>query len=215
MIKHQPRFIEELVPSRIDNVKPGSPADKAGIKASDKIVGFNGKPLSTVNEFNVIRGSMNDVLASASHADSIRLQSATAYVLRAGSHTVDTVNIKLGSDYTLGIQWHLPMLKDYKRVTRHFTVMESIPAGIQHGWNVLSGYVNDLKYLFTADGAKSVGSFGAIGSLFPHSLGLGALLGVDCFHLAHFGFHEYSPDSGIGRWSCILLAIRSYYAQTA
>ena len=45
--------------------------------------------------------------------------------------------------------------------------MESIPAGIQHGWNVLSGYVNDLKYLFTADGAKSVGSFGAIGSLFP------------------------------------------------
>ena len=110
---------------------------------------------------------MNDVLASASHADSIRLQSATAYVLRAGSHTVDTVNIKLGSDYTLGIQWHLPMLKDYERVTRHFTVMESIPAGIQHGWNVLSGYVNDLKYLFTADGAKSVGSFGAIGSLFP------------------------------------------------
>lgn len=167
MIKHQPRFIEELVPSRIDNVKPGSPADKAGIKAGDKIVGFNGKPLSTVNEFNVIRGSMNDVLASASHADSIRLQSATAYVLRTGSHTVDTVNIKLGSDYTLGIQWHLPMLKDYERVTRHITVMESIPAGIQHGWNVLSGYVNDLKYLFTADGAKSVGSFGAIGSLFP------------------------------------------------
>lgn len=167
MIKHQPRFIEELVPSRIDSVVPGSPADKVGIKTGDQIVGFNGKQLSTVNEFNIIRGSMNDVLSSASHADSVRLQSATAYVLRTGTHTVDTLAIKLGNDYSLGVKWHLPMFKDYERVTRHFSVMESIPAGIEHGWNVLSGYVDDLKYLFTADGAKSVGSFGAIGSLFP------------------------------------------------
>ena len=52
-------------------------------------------------------------------------------------------------------------------MTREYGLLESIPAGISHGWNVLSGYVADLKYLFTADGAKSVGSFGAIGSLFP------------------------------------------------
>ena len=33
--------------------------------------------------------------------------------------------------------------------------------------NVLRGYVDDLKYVFTSDGAKSLGGFGAIGSLFP------------------------------------------------
>ena len=32
---------------------------------------------------------------------------------------------------------------------------------------MLKGYVNDLKYLFSSDGVKSLGGFGAIGSLFP------------------------------------------------
>jgi regulator of sigma E protease len=45
--------------------------------------------------------------------------------------------------------------------------LESFPAGAAYGCNVLAGYVGDLKYVFTADGAKSLGGFGAIGSLFP------------------------------------------------
>lgn len=32
---------------------------------------------------------------------------------------------------------------------------------------MLASYVDDLKYIFTADGAKSLGGFGAIGNLFP------------------------------------------------
>ena len=73
----------------------------------------------------------------------------------------------LNADYTLGIGWYNPMTNDYKSIPRHYTALQSIPAGFTHGWEVLAGYVDDLKYLFTADGAKSVGSFGAIGSLFP------------------------------------------------
>ncbi|MCI6644207.1 MAG: site-2 protease family protein, partial [Bacteroidales bacterium] len=46
---------------------------------------------------------------------------------------------------------------------------EAIPAGLSHGWKVFTGYISDLKYLFTKDGAESVGSFGAIGNLFPAS----------------------------------------------
>ncbi len=38
-------------------------------------------------------------------------------------------------------------------------------AGIQKG--TLKGYVNDMKYVFTKEGAKSVGGFGTIGSIFP------------------------------------------------
>ena len=44
---------------------------------------------------------------------------------------------------------------------------ESFPAGAAYGVKVLKGYVGDMKYLFSADGAKSLGGFGAIGSLFP------------------------------------------------
>ena len=44
-----------------------------------------------------------------------------------------------------------------------------VHAGIAYGWNVLSGYVSDMKYVFTKKGAKSVGGFATIGSIFPAS----------------------------------------------
>ena len=167
MIKQQPRFVDVLVPSEVDSVVSKSAADVAGIKAGDMIIGMNGKSFETVNDFSIVRGSMDDVLAQASPADSARLRNATIVVKRAASNQVDTLKLTLDSKYMLGVAWYNPMQHDYKSVTRHFGLFESIPAGVTHGWNVLVGYVDDLKYLFTADGAKSVGSFGAIGSLFP------------------------------------------------
>lgn len=167
MIKQQPRFVDVLVPSKVDSVVPKSAADVAGIKAGDMIIGMNGKSFETVNDFSIVRGSMDDVLAQASPADSARLRNATIVVKRAASNQVDTLKLTLDSKYMLGVAWYNPLQHDYKSVTCHFGLFESIPAGVTHGWNVLVGYVDDLKYLFTADGAKSVGSFGAIGSLFP------------------------------------------------
>lgn len=167
MIKQQPRFVEVLVPSKVDSVIPQSAAAQAGIKAGDMIVGFNDKSFNTVNDFSVIRGSLDDVLIQASSADSARLRNATLVVQRAATGVTDTVKVQLGKDYMLGVAWYNPLQHDYKTVTHKFSLIESIPAGFTHGWNVLVGYVDDLKYLFTADGAKSVGSFGAIGSLFP------------------------------------------------
>jgi regulator of sigma E protease len=64
----------------------------------------------------------------------------------------------------LGVQFQLP---EYKTVVQHYTLLQSIPAGIAHGWNVLTGYVSDLKYIFTKEGAQSIGSFGTIAALFP------------------------------------------------
>lgn len=167
MIKNEPRFIEVLIPSQIDSVIPNSPAAKAGIKVGDHIVGLNGKVFNTVNDYSLSRGIIQDVLSSASHSDSLRLRQATLLVRQNGSEDIDTLSITLDSKYNLGIIWRNPLQKDYKIETHHFNLIEAIPKGINHGWNVLTGYVNDLKYLFTSDGAKSVGSFGAIGSLFP------------------------------------------------
>lgn len=169
MIKEQPRFIEPLIPSRIDSIVSGGAAEKAGLQKGDRILSFNGKAMTTVNEFGIIRGTMEDVLKNASHADSLKLRNAVVVVQRAGTSASDTVRLQLDDKYMLGIGWCNPVQKEYKSVTRNYGVLESIPAGVTHGWNVLAGYVDDLKYLFTADGAKSVGSFGAIGSLFPTS----------------------------------------------
>lgn len=167
MIKEQPRFVEILLPSKIDSVIPNGPAALAGINPGDQIVGFNQKTFRTVNDFSIAYGILQDVLATASPADSAKLRHATVYVQRQNSQTVDTLNIKLNDRYNLGIIWNNPFTQEYKSETQYFSLAEAIPAGINHGWNVLSGYVNDLKYLFTSDGVQSVGSFVAIGNLFP------------------------------------------------
>ena len=167
MLKDQPRFAEVLMPSRIDSVTAGGVADKAGIRAGDELIGYNGQAFSTWNEYAVVRGSIADVLAQGNAADSLKMRQAALVVRRVATGTTDTLNVMLGKDYKLGIAWNLPTATRYESVTRTYGFFESFPAGAVHGWKVLTGYVDDLKYVFTAEGAKSVGSFGAIGSMFP------------------------------------------------
>jgi len=80
--------------------------------------------------------------------------------------SVITKQVVLTEDLKLGFMPR-QLTKLYKPYTREYGFWESIPAGIKYGWNVLAGYVDDMKYVFTAEGAKSLGGFGAIGSLFP------------------------------------------------
>ncbi|MDR1557296.1 MAG: RIP metalloprotease RseP [Tannerellaceae bacterium] len=55
----------------------------------------------------------------------------------------------------------------YPTMTHTYGFFASFPAGIRLGVNTLKGYVGDMKYVFTREGASSLGGFGAIGSLFP------------------------------------------------
>jgi regulator of sigma E protease len=55
----------------------------------------------------------------------------------------------------------------YKPITVNYGLLQSIPAGTKYGMSVLKGYVGDMKYVFSKEGVKSLGGFGAIGSLFP------------------------------------------------
>ncbi|MFW5583162.1 MAG: RIP metalloprotease RseP, partial [Bacteroidales bacterium] len=167
MLKDEPRFAEVLIPSRIDSVTAGGVAEKAGIRAGDELIGYNGQAFSTWNEYAVVRGSIADVLAQGNAADSLKMRQVALVVRRAETGMTDTLNVMLGKDYKLGIAWNLPTATRYESVTRTYGFFESFPAGAVHGWKVLTGYVDDLKYVFTAEGAKSVGSFGAIGSMFP------------------------------------------------
>ncbi|MCI7272829.1 RIP metalloprotease RseP [bacterium] len=167
MIKQEPRFVEVLVPAVVDSVVEGTAAAKAGLRQGDRILGFNDTPLTTVNEYNIVSGTMHDILATASPADSARLRNATVIALHPGQEKPDTIRLMLDKEYKMGIVWANPMMKEYQMTTRNYSFLESIPAGFSHGWQVLVGYVDDLKYVFTSDGAKSVGSFVTIGSLFP------------------------------------------------
>ena len=170
MLKAEPSFVRPLVPAEIDSVMADSPAEKMGLRKGDKIVAFNGKPVDSYNEFTDQIGILEDMMTAAkTQADSLRLRTATIVVSRSEEHGVrseDTLSVVLTPELKVGF-FVKTIAGIYEPYTREYGFFESIPAGIAYGWNVLAGYVNDMKYVFTADGAKSLGGFGAIGSLFP------------------------------------------------
>ncbi len=171
MIKSEPRFVAPLIPMSVDSVVAGSPAEAAGLRVGDRILSINGRAVADHNDFVFELGRLSDVLSAAvTPADSLQALSARLVVARADSAaTVDTLQAVLRADasgaVTLGFQ--NSALSRYEPVTVSYGFLESFPAGIKYGWNVLAGYVDDMKYVFSADGAKSLGGFGTIGSLFP------------------------------------------------
>ena len=57
--------------------------------------------------------------------------------------------------------------KIYHTTVKSYNILQSIPRGIEMGWNKMVTYVKQLKLIFTPQGAQSLGGFGTIGSIFP------------------------------------------------
>lgn len=169
MLKTDPPFCRPLIPCEVDSVAKGSPAEQVGLAKNDRIIGINGKTVGSFNEFTEHIGRLSDMMAVAkSPADSMKARKAVLVVEKAGTKALDTLNVTLTPQLTVGF-FCRPLQMLYEPKTVEYGFFESIPAGISYGIGVLSGYVDDLKYVFSADGAKSLGGFGAIGSLFPAS----------------------------------------------
>jgi len=180
MLKAQPSFVRPLVPAEIDSVMADSPAATIGLQKGDRIVAVNGKPIDSYNEFTDQIGILEDMMTAAvTPDDSLKIRTVSLVVEREGliksgadsltaaaAMVRDTMSVALTPDLKVGF-FVKSLAGLYPPYTREYGFLESIPAGIKYGWNVLAGYVGDMKYVFTADGAKSLGGFGAIGSLFP------------------------------------------------
>lgn len=168
MLKEQPVFVKPFIPADIDSVMPNSPAAKAGMMKGDKLLAIGGKSIDSWNEFDDQMAVMGDMLSVAKATkDSMKVRTTTVvFCHKASPEKRDTVKMVLNPDLTLGIG-RTYLATYYKPETVEYGFFESFPAGIKYGIGVLRGYVDDMKYVFTADGAKSLGGFGSIGSLFP------------------------------------------------
>ena len=128
-----------------------SPAAVAGLQPGDSIVSING--LLTPSFYEV-----GEVLAQNKDKDVL------VGFYRAG--IPQTLTLHTDTAGKMGI-YSVSPFDMYQTVTRKYGFFESFPAGVMLGVNTLKGYVSDMKYVFTKEGASSLGGFGTIGSLFP------------------------------------------------
>lgn len=148
-------FISVLSPMTVDSVLAGSGAMAGGMMAGDSIVSVNGMNATTWTTFQVaMQAVASDELAS--HDLTI--------VVNRPAVGLDTLTVNADVDFRIGIV-HVSDEYEYEQLDYNF--WQSIPAGIKYGWNTLATYVSDFQYVFTKEGAKSLGGFGTIGSIFP------------------------------------------------
>lgn len=93
------------------------------------------------------------MLASAStHQDSVKALTTSVEYMKASGDTLknnvlllaDKENVKFGF-------YNHPVMLDYKVTHISYGFFQSFPAGIKYGWNVLAGYVGDMKYVFSKE----------------------------------------------------------------
>ena len=149
------RFADFRFPFVIDSIPATSPAALAGLQQGDSITQLNGKNISysDFEEDKALRKKNN-----AAH------DLLLTYV-RNG--VTDTLTLASDSLYNIGVYAQTRTSKLLPVIKKEYSFVSSFPAGIALGVNTLKGYVSQMKYLFSKEGAKQLGGFGTIGSIFP------------------------------------------------
>ncbi len=128
-----------------------SPAAIAGLQPGDSIVSINGIVTPSFYEVGEVLAQNKD-------------QDVLVGFYRGG--VPQTLTLHTDTAGKMGV-YSVSPFDIYQTVTRKYGFFESFPAGVMLGVNTLKGYVSDMKYVFTKEGASSLGGFGTIGSLFP------------------------------------------------
>lgn len=127
------------------------PAAQAGMQPGDSVVSINDVPVVTYYE------------AAAMLADNKSKEITLGYYRDGELRSASLVPDSLGR---IGVGACLPT-DLYQTETRTYGFLASFPAGVKLGINTLKGYVSDMQYVFTKEGASSLGGFATIGSIFP------------------------------------------------
>ena len=144
-------FAAYRVPTVVFQTLEGSAAHGAGLQQGDSITAVNGVATPA---FSDLRAALN----------SQRNSEVTLDFFRNGAR--QTAALQVDSAGALGF-YAMTAPQIYRIETISYSFFGSFPAGIKMGVDTLKDYIAQFKYVFTKEGASSLGGFGAIGNLFP------------------------------------------------
>ena len=141
------------VPFIVDTILPESPTLKSGLSKGDRIVGIN----------NVSTPYFGDFKKEIEHHKGKDIQLIVERKGEAGTKSLDVEVTETGK-IMVG---NLSPVTYLEVVTKHYSFFEALPAGMVEAKNTIKGYIDQFSLVFTKEGAKSLGGFGAMGSMFP------------------------------------------------
>lgn len=150
-VLNSPGMFDLAIPFVVDTVPATSPNYGAGLLKGDRITAIDGHPIEFMQDSRTLladyKGRNIDVTVVR---DTCTLQ----------------IPVQVDTSGRLGIYASIPGIK-----TKDYTLQSAIPAGIRHTFSTIGGYIQDLKLVFTpsTEAYKSVGSFIAMGQIFPGS----------------------------------------------
>ena len=153
------RFADFRYPYVVDSLAAGGPAQLAGLQPGDSITHMDGRSIS-FQDFLLTMAERRTRAEAATTDDSLRT------ALRQVNLTYN-LTLKADTAFKVGVYAVMQTDRLLPVVQKEYTFFASIPAGIELGVNTLAGYVDQMKYLFSKEGAKQLGGFGTIGSIFP------------------------------------------------
>ncbi len=174
-------FCSYRMPVVVAGLAPGEPAVEAGIQKGDRIIAVDSVPTTAYMEFTA------ELKKNAGKEVAID-------ILRGN----DTVSVAITpTEYgKIGIQL-APITDIYEVETVDYSLWESVPKGWELGVTTLTNYVSQLKYVFTSEGAQSLGGFGTIGSIFPDTWQWLAFWNIVAFLSVILAFMNIIPIPGL------------------
>ncbi len=150
-ILNDPLMFDLAIPFVVDSVMADSPNAGSDLHRGDRIVAFDGHGVEYIQD-------SRELLAQ------LRSQEVAAEVVR-GADTLG-LPVRVDSLGHIGVYMQSPDIE-----VRHYNLLEAIPAGWRTAGETIRGYLDDLRLLARpSTGAyKSMGSFIAIGQVFPET----------------------------------------------
>lgn len=155
------RFLSFRQPFVIGEVDSDSANASVGLEAGDQFISINGQPSYYVDQ-------AKDLLEQNKGGQITALVEDQNGARR-------NVTLSVNDEGKIGIAFKLLTMEEYQErgifevETKKYSLVESIPVGIDKGVSTLTGYVKQVKKIVNPEtGAyKGVGGFAAIGGLFP------------------------------------------------
>ena len=159
------RFADFRIPFVLDSLAAQSPAQLAGLLPGDSITQLDGRDIAYLDFRAEMEQRRQTLAAAPSDSLSQALRHIRLTYVRQG--VTDTVSLSVDTAFTMGVYAVGQTDRLLPVVQKDYGFFASFPAGIKLGVQTLEGYVGQMKYLFSKEGAKQLGGFGAIGSIFP------------------------------------------------